>query len=224
MSDLAPVLKQRFFDANGLPLAGGFLYSYAAGTTTPLTTYTDQSGLTPNANPVVLDSEGYANVWLGANSYKFVLYDANNNLQFTEDNVVSISAQIAAAGLAGFLSVVIPYTLVQTASTSNAIPLFTLPAGAILEEVAIKHSTKFSGGSISDAYAQVGPSGSFTEFIEQFDLFQNTGDQVFDNGSLNYIGSFANQTIIYLNVVSVGANLSALTQGSVTVYYKYESL
>jgi hypothetical protein len=41
---LSPLLRQRFFDSNGNPLAGGKLYSYAAGTTTPQSTYTDQSG------------------------------------------------------------------------------------------------------------------------------------------------------------------------------------
>jgi hypothetical protein len=42
----------RAFDPNGLPLAGGKVYTYAAGTSTPLATYTDQAGSTTNANPV----------------------------------------------------------------------------------------------------------------------------------------------------------------------------
>jgi hypothetical protein len=42
----------QFFDNNGVPLAGGLLYSYAAGTTTPLATYTTSSGVTPNTNPI----------------------------------------------------------------------------------------------------------------------------------------------------------------------------
>lgn len=84
---LSPVLKQRFFDNNGLPLAGGFLYSYTAGTNTPQATYTDATGTTPNSNPVVLDASGWANVWLGAGSYKFVLTDVLGNIIFTVDNV-----------------------------------------------------------------------------------------------------------------------------------------
>lgn len=86
---LCPFLKQQFVDENGTPYAGGFLYSYTAGTSTPQTTYTDATGLTPNANPIVLDSAGRANVWLGAQaqSYKFVLEDANSNLIFSVDQV-----------------------------------------------------------------------------------------------------------------------------------------
>ena len=75
---LAPLPIFRAFTANGAPLAGGLLYTYAAGTTTPLATYTDQSGATPNANPVVLDANGQANVWLKSGlTYKINLTDAS---------------------------------------------------------------------------------------------------------------------------------------------------
>ena len=63
MAALTPVPKIQFFDANGHPLAGGKLYSYAAGTTTPLVTYTDQAGTSANTNPVILDARGEASVW-----------------------------------------------------------------------------------------------------------------------------------------------------------------
>lgn len=87
MAQLCVSLKQRFFDANGNPLVGGKLYSYEAGTTTPLATYTDQSGGVENANPVILDANGEADVWIGNGAYKFVLYDANDNLQWSVDDV-----------------------------------------------------------------------------------------------------------------------------------------
>ncbi len=87
MTTLAPQARFRAFDANGNPLAGGKLYTYQAGTSTPLATYTDQGGGTSNANPVVLDANGEANVWLGSNSYKFVLKDANDVTQWTVDNI-----------------------------------------------------------------------------------------------------------------------------------------
>lgn len=87
MATLLPQLRARYFDANGVPLAGGQLFTYIAGTTTPLATYTDQSGVTPNANPVVLDANGYADVWLGNRFYKFVLQDALGNTLWTVDNV-----------------------------------------------------------------------------------------------------------------------------------------
>lgn len=85
---LAPVLKQRFFDQNGAPLAGGQLFSFVAGTNIFQATYTDGTGTTPNTNPVILDANGYAPVWLDdSGTYKFILEDVNSVTQFTVDNV-----------------------------------------------------------------------------------------------------------------------------------------
>lgn len=55
---ISPPPRLQFFTNAGVPMAGGFLYTYAAGTTTPLVTYTDSTGLIANTNPVVLDSRG----------------------------------------------------------------------------------------------------------------------------------------------------------------------
>lgn len=89
---------QQFFDANGDPLAGGKLYTYAAGTLTPKATYTDAGGLTPNTNPVVLDSAGRAIIFI-TGSYKFILKDSLDNTIWTVDNVTAFatSATIADA-------------------------------------------------------------------------------------------------------------------------------
>lgn len=88
---LAPLPKLQFVDQNGVPLAGGFLYTYIAGTTTPLVTYTDSTGLSNNTNPIVLDASGRASVWLSTNAYKFVLTDSIGNTLWTVDNVTSQS-------------------------------------------------------------------------------------------------------------------------------------
>lgn len=99
MSDLAPAFRQQYFDANGLPLAGGLVYTYAAGTTTPLATYTDETGLTPNTNPVVLDSSGSASIWINAASYKFVLENSTGSVIRTVDNISNPSS---ASGVSSF--------------------------------------------------------------------------------------------------------------------------
>ena len=90
MAHLIPNLIQYFRDANGEPLAGGLLYSYAAGTSTPLATYTDASEVTANPNPIVLDGSGEAVVWLGSGTYKFVLKDSLGNTLRTIDDVTLI--------------------------------------------------------------------------------------------------------------------------------------
>jgi hypothetical protein len=80
----------QFFTDDGTVLSGGKLYTYAAGTTTPAVTYTSVSGSIANSNPIVLDASGRLpeQLWLPYNTtYKFVLYDANNVLIWTEDNI-----------------------------------------------------------------------------------------------------------------------------------------
>jgi hypothetical protein len=83
--------KFRAFDSNGDPLAGGLLYTYAAGTSTPLATYTTRAGDVANANPVVLDANGEANVWLTPSTdYKFELRNSASVVQWTVDNVPAL--------------------------------------------------------------------------------------------------------------------------------------
>lgn len=93
-----PMVKARFFDANGDPLSGGLVYTYIAGTTTPLATYSDQE-VTPNTNPVVLDSNGEADIILAAAStYKIVLKDSDGVTQWTVDNVAGTGSGSSSSG------------------------------------------------------------------------------------------------------------------------------
>lgn len=88
MALLSPNPKQQFFDANGQPLVGGKVYTYAAGTTTPVVTYVDAAGVTTNTNPIILDSRGMANIWLDTTvNYKYAVFDALDVPIFTTDNI-----------------------------------------------------------------------------------------------------------------------------------------
>lgn len=70
---LAPVAKAKFFGNNGQPASGYKLFTYAAGTSTKLATYADSTTGSPNANPVIMDFRGEANIWMPPNvAYKFV--------------------------------------------------------------------------------------------------------------------------------------------------------
>ena len=76
-------------DNSGNPLSGGKLYSYSAGTTTNLNTFSDSDLSVPNANPVILDAGGRATVYLSASSYKFKLTSSGDDVIYTQDNVIS---------------------------------------------------------------------------------------------------------------------------------------
>ena len=85
----------QFFNNNGVPLSGGLIHTYLAGTTTPEATYTTSAGTIAHSNPIVLDSAGRVptgEVWLTtAKTYKFVLMDSSNNLLGTYDNISGIN-------------------------------------------------------------------------------------------------------------------------------------
>ena len=86
----------QFFDNNGVILSGGKIYTYAAGTTTPQATYTSASGVTPHANPIILDSAGRVpggEIWLTDGLvYKFVIETATAILIGTYDNITGVNS------------------------------------------------------------------------------------------------------------------------------------
>lgn len=69
-----PVPKFRSFVASGAPNSGGCVFSYITLTSTPLATYTDYTGATPNTNPVILDANGEAQIWLQAATYRIQVW------------------------------------------------------------------------------------------------------------------------------------------------------
>src|SRR5271169_5212090 len=80
--------------SSNIPLAGGLVYCYQAGTSNPVSTYTDYTGGTPNAYPIVLNSDGRPpfEVWVTAGqSYKVVLQDSLANIIRTWDNLPGIN-------------------------------------------------------------------------------------------------------------------------------------
>ena len=83
----------QFFNNDGLPLNAGKIYTYQAGSTTPLATYTSSSGLTANANPIILGTSGRPpnDIWLlEGYFYKFVLKDSSDVTIQTYDNLYGI--------------------------------------------------------------------------------------------------------------------------------------
>lgn len=83
----------QFFNNDGLPLNAGKIYTYQAGSTTPLTTYTDSSGLIANTNPIILGTDGRppSTIWLTEGFfYKFVLKTSADVTIQTYDNLYGI--------------------------------------------------------------------------------------------------------------------------------------
>ena len=116
----------QFFTTTGFPLNAGLLYTYQAGSTTPLTTYTDPSGLVANTNPIVLGVDGRPpqEIWFANGyNYKFVLADSSNAVIATYDNLYGIPTANAVAS-----PTVIPSGLISLWSGS----IGSIPSGWVL--------------------------------------------------------------------------------------------
>jgi hypothetical protein len=200
----------QFFDDNGTPLSGGKLYSYAAGTTTPLTTYTARNGLTPNPNPIVLDSAGRvpAEMWLiEATYYKFVLEDANGVLIWTKDNLFGLTA------IEAISATTVDYTPPYTGGT------LTNVAAKLSQYISVKDFGAVGDGLTNDAPAvqaalnYIAPLGGTLFFPRGRYLFtsQVTIDRTY---AANPGGGFIGER----NLIISGYGVEILTQNAISAF------
>jgi len=90
MPVLLPVPSVQFIDANGRPYAGGQVFTYVPGTSTPKTTWQDNAGSSANSNPIILDAAGRATIFADGD-YRIVLEDALGNLIYDKWTSSTIS-------------------------------------------------------------------------------------------------------------------------------------
>lgn len=124
---ISPPMFLQFFDPNnsGAPLSGGKLFTYIAGTSTKQATWTDSTQLVQNSNPIILDSNGAAYVWLDpALLYKFVLSPANDTDPPSSPlrSVDNISPLLSAAALTQAILGIVIYPRTAAEITAGVIP------------------------------------------------------------------------------------------------------
>jgi hypothetical protein len=205
---LVPWLTSQFFTNNGQPLAGGQLFSYQAGTSTPVATWTDSTGSTPNTNPVIANSRGEMSVWITNNVlYKFVLEDAAGNTIWTRDQVSSTQLLSLSGGtdtgsaslyILNFLS---PFT---TLAAFAGTPIFFIPAN----NNSAAPSINVNGLGVVNLYNANGSplganqilAGQITEIVYQTNIAGtgNSGFVLMIGGSLSgsVVGTFGPETPI----------------------------
>lgn len=124
---LVPTLRQQIVNGSGAPYAGGLLYAYAAGSSTPQNTYSDSVLATPNANPIVADADGrFGAIYLDpALAYKFVFKTTAGVEIFSQDNVT-----ITGTALLSVLSKTANYT-VTVGDGEDVLVLVNATSGAV---------------------------------------------------------------------------------------------
>lgn len=168
----------QFFDDNGDPLTGGLLYVYTAGTTTPATTWTSNSGASANTNPIVLDAAGRtpAQIWVnGGSTYKFILKTSTGTLVGTYDNIPGIDDPavfnnlISVTGTNTLIGTSVPpYTAYAAGMTLSFIPTNTNTGAVTIDldglgakNIYVGSSSPLSGGElVAGRIAQVEYDGT----------------------------------------------------------------
>lgn len=117
----------QFFDNLGQPLNGGKLFQYEAGSNSvQRTTYADDTGTTPNSNPIVLDSSGRlpTDLWLvNGLAYNLVLTAPDGTTVLNGvDNVIGVVPSTTGGNLTTAI-----WTITANAPTYVSPTQFLLP-------------------------------------------------------------------------------------------------
>lgn len=209
----------QFFDSNGDPLAGGLLYTYNAGTTTPVSTYTSRSGVAFNTNPIVLNSAGRtpAEIWLeGGVLYKFVLKDSTFVQIGSYDNIPAVNDPtttnnlITVAGTNALTGLAIPPLEGYTAGAQYSFIAQNTNTGAVtldIDSLGVKAVTKFgttalsAGDIVAGAITLVEYDGTRFQLINvtsnnfKYIVEPTTISATAATGTINY--DVATQSIVY---------------------------
>ena len=170
---LFAVSGQQFFTNAGVPLAGGKIFTYGAGGSTPQATYTTSAGNIAHSNPIVLDAAGRVpgggEIWLTEGlAYKFVLQTSANVTVQTLDNIsggndpTAIYATLAASSgssLIGFIQAGVGATA-RTAQSKMRETVSVKDFGAVGDGV-INDTAAFSAAIASGAKQIIVPSGTY---------------------------------------------------------------
>lgn len=196
---LAPVARQLFLNpSNGAPASGFKLFTYAAGTTTKLATYTDASGGTPNTNPIIMDSLGECGLWLTPGlAYKFVFSpptdtDPPTNPIWTVDNITWTGGPTSATipetsggetvyfgwvGIVTAVSAVVPESIIylrMTSALGSANPI-TANKSCLRSDTFVNNGS--AGGWATAMVTTMGAGGAIRNgIVHEADLNNNWGD------------------------------------------------
>ena len=214
----------QFFDDNGIPLVGGKLYSYAAGTTTLLTTYTTSAGTVANTNPIILNAGGRTpnEIWQATGVLlKFALYNSVNELIGTYDGIPSINDPFGInsqlTSVAGTNSITATATPSLTAYATGAIYSFiatnTNSGAATLSIDGLTATSITKNGSVA---LSAGDIQSGKMMLVEYDgaTFQLVNNII-------YGGSITNGTIVSLtapmSVANGGTGVATLAANAVVL-------
>ena len=217
----------QFFNDSGVPLSGGLVYSYAAGTTTPATTWTTNSGTVANTNPIVLDSAGRTpnEIWITSGvDYKFILKTSTGVTVGTYDDVPSLNDftafnnLITVTGTNSLIGTSVPpYTAYTTGMTVSFAPVATNTGAVTLDldglgakNVTFDASTALSAGAIA-----VGKIATLQYDGTRFQLTNSVGTGQILDGSIT-AAKLATDSVTTIKILDLNVTTGKLADNAVT--------
>ena len=175
---LMPVVRQQFFGANGLPLAGGLVYTYVAGTSTPAPTYLDSTGTNLQTNPITLDSGGFASIWIPSPPIDVAVFNSSGTQQYKVLNVTALPLVVTSL-TANFF---------QSSSTNPALSGFIRMASG--DCIAWRNNGNSADDSLcknsSDQLSFGGNFFAYTNITNTFTALQQFAGFCWNSSTLNY--------------------------------------
>ena len=212
---------------DGNPLAYGWVTTYAAGTTTPKTCYSDQAKTTPKANPFQLDAYGEAPCWLDG-TYKILVQTStlvtlpNYPVDYVPGNNVAVNDLSASTGA----------TMVGYGATTVAAALDSLSVAG--RKVSVRQCAITGPHGTNGESDLGGATGSATVTTTNITsgvntLYVTAAKGFSSSGALDYVGfttsniafgSLTTNGVMYL-YVDVAATTGLLTPGAGTLAPTY---
>jgi hypothetical protein len=163
---------EQYLDNSGLLLAGGLIYTYAGGTTTPLASYADATGLIANSNPVVLDSSGRADLWFTVGtSYKVIIKTSAGVTLHTVDAIVAPDTTAVTGSEFADMEFEFPGGPPVAATAGTTLGWI----GGRRVARAISYAANFGG---SYGFALTAPTASFVMTVRKNATLNNNGTQI----------------------------------------------
>lgn len=130
----------------------------------------------------------------------------------------STAAQTTAESVQSMITSVLNYTQWITGGTVASVTASTLAANRTLFALIVKHSAVFTGPLVTALSLDVGTATNPTQFVNGFNPMQAVSPTAQDSALVLFFP--ATSTDILVRLTSTGANLNALNQGSVTLYFQ----
>lgn len=149
MTSILPQPEQTWLDNNGLPLAGGKIYTYIPSSTTPKATWQDANQVVLNGNPVVADSSGRTIIY-GSGTYRIIVQDSLGNQIYDQESAATLDDSVISAAM---------LPVVGASTTSEARDLMGVTA-AISAAISAINLITGPTGPVSTTPGPTGPTGA----------------------------------------------------------------